>query len=328
MRAVKKETLKLIQCFVRNAQNQDHETIFKAFLPALLEPVLQDYKSNVPAARDAEVLALLSEFIMKLGPGMVQSVGTIFEATFQCTLDMITKNFEDYPDVRKQFFGLLRAINSKCFPALLLLDPQQFKLIIDSIVWAFKHLERNISDIGLNTLQDLLRNVQNSNIANQFYKSYFIHLLQEVLGIVTDTFHKQGFRLHAAILTEMFRIVETGSITVPLWEQGQNFANNQTFVRQFAVNLISNSFKTIRPQQAETFVAGAFNLCNNVKQFKVHVRDFLIQIKEFAADKEGLYAEERESEQAQAAAREKERIASVPGLAYTSKAQPQQAQVS
>lgn len=35
--------------------------------------------------------------------------------------------------------------------ALLELPPAQFKLVIDSVVWAFKHTMRDIADTGLNS---------------------------------------------------------------------------------------------------------------------------------------------------------------------------------
>ena len=60
------------------------------------------------------------------------------EAVFECTLQMITVNFEDYPDHRLKFFALLRAITNHCFRALFTLAPAQLKLVVDSIVWAFR----------------------------------------------------------------------------------------------------------------------------------------------------------------------------------------------
>jgi len=33
--------------------------------------------------------------------------------------------------------------------ALLSIPAQQFKLVLDSIVWAFKHTMRNVADIGM-----------------------------------------------------------------------------------------------------------------------------------------------------------------------------------
>lgn len=46
------------------------------------------------ACRDAEVLSLFAAIINKLKERMVNEVPKIFEAVFQVTLQMITKNFE------------------------------------------------------------------------------------------------------------------------------------------------------------------------------------------------------------------------------------------
>jgi hypothetical protein len=124
---------------------------------------------------------------------------------------MITKNFEDYPEHRLKFFSLLRAIASHCFRALFTLSSQvseqqafhvsrgylfvgfveeasavdlsflfdrplfwsswdvnsmfcviwqQLKLVMDSIIWAFRHTERNVAETGLNLLLEMLTNFQ------------------------------------------------------------------------------------------------------------------------------------------------------------------------
>lgn len=39
-------------------------------------------------------------------------------------MQMITKNFEDYPEHRLKFFSLLRAIATFCFPALIQLSSE------------------------------------------------------------------------------------------------------------------------------------------------------------------------------------------------------------
>ena len=44
--------------------------------------------------RDAEVLSLFSALINKLKQRMESEVPQIFEAVFECTLQMITRNFE------------------------------------------------------------------------------------------------------------------------------------------------------------------------------------------------------------------------------------------
>lgn len=80
---------------------------------------------------------------------------------------MINQDFAEFPEHRVGFFKLLRAINLHCFPgaifffsdirsvtdyllALLGIPPAQFKLFMDSIIWAIKHTMRDIADTGLN----------------------------------------------------------------------------------------------------------------------------------------------------------------------------------
>lgn len=60
----------------------------------------------------------------------------------------LCKDFEEFPEHRTHFFYLLQAATSQCFAAFLSIAPAQFKLILDSIIWAFKHTMRNVADTG------------------------------------------------------------------------------------------------------------------------------------------------------------------------------------
>lgn len=85
------------------------------FVPPLLDAVLLDYQKNVPYAREPEVLSTMASIVNKLEGHITQSIPQIFDAVFECTLDMINKNFEEYPEHRSNFFLLLQAVNSHCF---------------------------------------------------------------------------------------------------------------------------------------------------------------------------------------------------------------------
>jgi len=165
--------------------------------------------------------------------------------------------------------------------------------------------------------------MEKSTVANDFFKTFFIPLLQDLLGVLTDTFHKPGLRLHATILAKMFSIVETGKITVPLWKPGQNFPNNQTFVREFTMNLLKTSFKNLTPVQIKEFVEGLFRLHSQTPNFKVHLRDFLVKLKEFSKDDNaGLFLEENEKRKEEQKAAEDRRVQAVPGLHYEGPVRP------
>lgn len=64
LRTIKKEILKLIDIYVQKAD--DLEMVNANIVPALLDAVLVDYNRNVPDARDAEVLNVMTTIITKL----------------------------------------------------------------------------------------------------------------------------------------------------------------------------------------------------------------------------------------------------------------------
>ena len=85
---------------------------------------------------------------------------------FEPTLNMINKDFTEFPEHRVGFYKLLRSINTCCFEgmslhvclsisrlnhskALLGLPSSQLKLLMDSVIWAIKHTMRDIADMGL-----------------------------------------------------------------------------------------------------------------------------------------------------------------------------------
>ncbi|KAH7571485.1 hypothetical protein JRO89_XS04G0060600 [Xanthoceras sorbifolium] len=326
LRSVKRETLKLIETFLDKAEDQPH--IGKQFVPPMMDPILGDYARNVPDARESEVLSLFATIINKYKSAMIDDVPRIFEAIFQCTLElqgcnhvylfnhilMITKNFEDYPEHRLKFFSLLRAIATHCFPALIRLSSQQLKLVMDSIIWAFRHTERNIAETGLILLLEMLKNFQASEFCNQFYRTYFLTIEQEIFAVLTDTFHKPGFKLHVLVLQHLFCLVECGMLTEPLWDVttiSYPYPNNAIFVREYTIKLLGTSFPNMTPAEVTQFVSGLFESRNDLSTFKNHIRDFLVQSKEFSAqDNKDLYAEEAAAQRE----RERQRMLSIPGL--------------
>lgn len=64
LRTIKKEILKLINTYVERAD--DLEMVHQNLVPGLLDAVLGDYRNNVPDAREAEVLNVMTSIITKL----------------------------------------------------------------------------------------------------------------------------------------------------------------------------------------------------------------------------------------------------------------------
>jgi exportin-1 len=327
MRGVKSEILDLMTVFMETSIDLENgpEVILSTFMPRLMFEVLSDYSKSVPSARDARVLSLCATAISTLKQHMSQEIPRIMELIFEPTLEMITRNMMDYPDHRVAFFRFLREANEHCFYGLFNIATAQQKLVVDSIVWAFKHTERNISETGLEILLELLQNIgRTPDLAQSFYQQYLVSLIQDVLSIMTDRLHKSGFKHQSAILQHIFTILENGRATSALYDTSANShaqaasdgsIDNKTFVKEYIANLLVSSFPNLTQNQVVLFVNGLFDICQDLMAFKQHLRDFLIAIKEFEVeDNADLFIEEVEADAATLRQRQWDYRASVPGL--------------
>jgi exportin-1 len=275
LRTIKKEILKLINTYVEKAD--DLEMIHNNIVPKLLEAVLIDYKNNVPDAREAEVLNVMTTIVNKLHVcEQVKSVGdeilvqgllklnltkiqsmmedqiiNIMDSVFECTLDMINKDFSEYPEHRVEFFKLLRTINLRCFPALLRLDARSFKFVIDSCMWASKHDNREVESAGLSMCFELVSNMSDTDpqTCNAFFQTFFTTILQDVFFVVTDSDHKAGFKSQSMLLAKMFWLVDSDKLKGPIYtspDMAPAGTPNREFLRNFVGNLLATAFPNLQ----------------------------------------------------------------------------------
>ncbi|EEB91897.1 hypothetical protein MPER_09672, partial [Moniliophthora perniciosa FA553] len=200
---------------------------------------------------------------------------------------------------------LLRAINLNCFPALLGIPPNQFKLFMDSIIWAIKHTMRDIADTGLNLCLEVVNNFANAGDP------------ADVFFVLTDTDHKSGFKLQSILLARMFQLVELNVIQAPLFDPASvpdPNISNAVFLREYSANLLKNAFPHVQPVQVQSFVNGLSEYHSDINRFKLALRDFLIQLKEFSGDNAELYLEEKEAENLRIAEEERQAAMRIPAL--------------
>ncbi|GFN83095.1 exportin-1 [Plakobranchus ocellatus] len=313
MRTVKKETLKLISGWVN--RSNDPKMVAENFIHPLLEAVLLDYQRNVPAAREPEVLSTMATIVNSLKSHITKDIPQIFDAVFECTLTMINKDFEEFPEHRTNFFLLLQAVTQHSFQALLNIPPAQFKLVLDSIIWAFKHTMRNVADTGLDILYVLLQNIsREEGTAQSFYQTYFTDILQHLFSVITDSSHTAGLTMQATILAYMFNLLEHGKITVQLG-RSHPAAQNIVYVQEFLLSLLKTAFPHLNEQQIKIFIEGLFSFDQDCNALKEHLRDFLVQIREFAGeDMDDLFLEERENVIRNAQEEKRKQQLAVPGI--------------
>ncbi|KAI0518198.1 CRM1 C terminal-domain-containing protein [Xylaria bambusicola] len=321
LRTIKKEILKLIESYVDKAE--DLQAVRQQMVPQLLDSVLVDYNRNVPGARDAEVLKAMSTIITRLTGLMEDQVPVIMQNVFECTLEMINKDFSEFPEHRVEFFNLLRAINLHCFPALLKLDNRQFKFVIDACMWASKHDNRDVEGAGLNMCLELVSNIAEKTdlqTANAFFQQFFVTILQDVFFVLTDPDHKAGFKTQSLLLMRMFYFVlpadgTTPKIQGPVYvDQAPAGTSNRDFLADFVGRLLRNAFPNLQAVQITAFIECLFTLNSSYEKFRLQVRDFLISLREFAGDNADLFVVEKEQEARDKLTADHERRAKVGGL--------------
>lgn len=315
MRIVKKDILKLIGLWI--SKSEDPATVMSNVIPSLFEAVLQDYQMCHPEAREAEVLGMMATIINKLQGHITVHAIAIFTQIFEPTLDMIKNDFEVFPEHRATFYQLLLALVTHNFSAFMGSSDGQFDLLINAIVWGFKHPIRSVAENGLLIMKELLTNVaQDFTFSQMFFQRFYLQILQYIFEVATDSTHYCELNLHAAILAQMFTYIESGILQAPLSTENPSLTN-QVFVQQFVMTLLGKAFPHLQSQQLLVTVEGFFAHNQNPEGFKEHLRDFIVECKEVAGDTASLFLMERQAESEKAQQEKYARQASyaqIPGM--------------
>ena len=276
--------------------------------------------SNVPDARDAEVLNCMTTVVSKVGHMIPQGVILILQSVFECTLNMINQDFTEYPEHRVEFYKLLKVINEKSFGAFLELPPAAFKLFVDAICWAFKHNNRDIEVNGLSIAVQLILNIENMGntpFANAFYENFYFTFISETFYVLTDSDHKSGFSKQSLLLMKLISLVYDNKISVPIYKENEapQGTSNQVYLNQFLANMLSSVFPHLSSDQISNFLGALTKQYKDPTKFNGILRDFLVQIKEIGGDPtDYLFTEERESAMIQQSKIQKEQASKIGGL--------------
>lgn len=159
--------------------------------------------------------------------------------------------------------------------------------------------------------------------------------MQDIFFVLTDTDHKSGFKLQSLLLARMFQLVQTNQITIPLFDPSMVAdpnISNAVFLREYTANLLKSAFPHVQKWvpnstigmsidntlphsvQIQAFVVGLGEYHSDINRFKLALRDFLVQLKEFSGDNAELFLEEKEDEAQRKAQEEHEAAMRIPGM--------------
>ncbi|GFE55001.1 exportin 1 [Babesia ovis] len=307
---------------------RNYNEVLNMLISSITSTVLVAYRNSLAETRDHEVICVVTTLIEKLGNSGSQVLPQVFEKIFDCTLDMVKMDFHSFPEHREQFYEMLQKCTKHCFDGILLLPSERLRSYVMSLIWAFKHEHPSVAEKGLTVVREFLNNLmlldrRNDQGSHQsavlsFCRNYYYLLLKEILGVLTDTLHKSGFRLQTEILRILIRFLECGTVNDP----GSDLTRVQ--VMKYLVELLANSFVTLNSKQIETFVVDLFNFSGETiaeqsdsmasgqpLKFQTHVKDFLLSLKEFAGsgdEFERIFEQDRQSAMERARAIEQRKM--------------------
>lgn len=314
IKIIKKSILKFTMSLVNYTFNAD--LLIVELLP-YLGVLIEKYKQSDIDNKDHEILKIFSDYMNQLKNMPYDKVELIWKFLCLDTLEMIQIDYNSFPEHRISFFELVKSLIINEFDAVFKIQDQNFnKNVINVIVWAFRHSQYNIAELGLDTLKFLLDGVNQArlnghNISDFFYKEYFMQLLNEIFVVLTDSFHKASFQQHVIIIQTLIQVVDSGILTENLFS---NEDNNKNFVYKYIVNINAQAFTHINKIQIESFALALFNKANDYNEIKGVIRDFLINLKSFSGSNEELFEEERKMQVEEAKKLEMLKRNLIPGM--------------
>lgn len=271
MRAVKRDVLRMFTIFIEHTT--DKQGVATKYLPSLFD-ILKGYGQEPEQLREAETLLLFSKVIEVFGPLITEYIPNILECIFGSTLSLISNDFSSYPDHRVNFFIFLKAVVETCFMALLSVPKEQLETVINCMIWSIKHELTSIYEVGLESLLALISKVNTSiELANSFYKVYFMRMFTDVLSVLTDKLHANGFDLQMQILRTLIAVLDHLQVKLSDTEN-----DNKRFVMLTLYNQMIAGFSNLSSEDHQRNLQRLFTSYKDEKEFRSDLNDYLIQL--------------------------------------------------
>ena len=276
-RAVRRDLLNLLKTFVKAFANDQVEFVSK--YGELIMFMLNCYSSEIPELREPEVILFMAESVNSLREQMEGVLSQVMSSVLDAVLPMITKDFSSFPDHRTNFFIFIQAMVNRCFQVFFAVKEEQFKTVIDCVVWAIKHELPTIYEIGLSTLVCILQCLSNKpDFSEHFYQHYYVSILSDTFFVLTDGLHSNGFSLQCQILFILFQ--ELSRLNCQLIPSAQGM-DNKTAVFEFIVTTLSQNFGNLAVNDHRRLLEAAFMNLTEFKNFKQSMRDYLVSLNLF-----------------------------------------------
>jgi hypothetical protein len=273
---IKKLTIKLFRKFIYTTDDQF--VLIKHLSPPLMYAIFDEFSQSPPRLRKAGAISLATALISKCSvhPNFASFIPRLLNSVMKGTMEMIGGDLVSHPTMRARFFPFLKSFIEHCFAGFLRLPPGQSTKLLKTIAWGTQHLSPEIYLVALDTLQNTLQKLHQTDQYNNFYLIIGKDLIGFTSTALLDTLHKDGFRQLSQILQQILMMVKSGQITARFSENKDNI----TSLKEQILDIAVSSYPRVNISIVKNFVEGLFDLNKDPSQFVSHVSDFLITARE------------------------------------------------
>ncbi|KAI8341640.1 armadillo-type protein [Chlamydoabsidia padenii] len=268
-------------------------------LHLLLQTIMEDYH-RLFTNSDSTVLDMMTMILRKSQTLWPNSLDTILCTLFEPTVMLINQNFSDYPDHRQSFFMLLNEMVKQYFDDLLQLPPIKLTMIVDSLLWGIKHTVSDISHVALQTCLTLIEStsqLEDEDVAGEFYRAYYLRILTEVLTVLVDPDCQNGFELQSQLLARMLELIQEGEIYTQVFDPTtveNPLMSNSTYIQDYVQRFFNHAFPLLQKDQTKVLVLGMFEYSGDIDRFQSDLLDFIIDIRQVDDVEAGIQRQQEE----------------------------------
>ncbi|SAM07888.1 hypothetical protein [Absidia glauca] len=280
---IKTDIHKLVEkvfSFGNGSDNDNNDQLY-----VLLRTIMNDYQSLYTNS-DPTVLDMMAMILRKSQVIRPDSLDTILFNLFEPTLMMINQNFSDFPDHRLAFFTLLQEMVNRFYNDLLMLSPMKLSMIVDSLLWGTKHTVAAISNVALQTWLtwiDLTCQLEDEDVASEFYRTYYLRILTDVLTVLVDPDCQNGFKYQSQLLARLLELVQEGEIYTQVFDPStvaNPLMSNSAYLQDYVQRFFHHAFPLLQKDQTEVLVLGMFEYSGDLDRFQADLMDFIIDIRQ------------------------------------------------
>jgi hypothetical protein len=269
VRAMKCVKSAVLQVLINSTATIEHA-------PAILETIIQDYADSPRDARVPEVLTLLQILMDRSPDHIADSLAAVLGSVFSNTVSMINMDYETDIAFHMPLCKFLKGLVVNFLDEPEAAAPEEFKLVVDTIMWQSSHPIHDVCTLGLEIKRLLFERMAQSLRRDEFLSMYYLAFVKQLFENIVDTTHR--FAIHQQI----------GLLAVLLVQQGD--AAEPATVAQAVLELApQRSAREMTQFVAEVM---AFAIAADEAAFKRVVQDFLVTNHTFKAGDPDLLRDE------------------------------------